>query len=165
MSTYTDEITLLYQTIMKTNFMRAVTPAFGQNPTLKAVEKLVTGAEAKLPFPFRSGYATPLLARLDGLFAREDLANADTSLLLEAVSGAVYQHNGKAQLPALRRFLAVISDLYRSFLDTTKREHLDVPLTEVLPPLAVFRMRPPGTVLSPSPSIRLTNSSGPPSES
>jgi hypothetical protein len=142
MSTFTNDFIELYRTLMKNKFMSEATPIFGKTPTLKRVHDLIVAGEPHLPVPFRAGYTTPLLERLDSVFARLDFKNPRSALFLEALSGAVYQHEVKSQLPALNRFLAVISDLYRSFLDSTKREHLNVPLTGVLPPLAVFQSSP-----------------------
>ena len=131
----------LYQSLMKTNFMALETPQIGARPQEPKVKRLVSAGDPLLPAPFRDGYADPLLQRLDGLIARLGGAQGDTSTL-ETMTGCVYQHSQRALQPPLNRFLAVISNLYRSFLDNTKRSHLDVPLTETLPPLAVFQSDP-----------------------
>ena len=42
-------------------------------------------------------------------------------------------------MPQLQRFLAVISNLYRSFLDKAKRAAVNIPSNDFLPPLAMFQ--------------------------
>ncbi|HUI60094.1 MAG TPA: hypothetical protein VLX90_07720 [Steroidobacteraceae bacterium] len=131
----------LYQSLMKTNFMTPETPKFGARPQERKVKTLVSAGDPLLPAPFRDAYSDPLLTRLDGVFARLGGANGDPATL-ETLTGCVYQHTQRALQPPLNRFLAVISNLYRSFLDNSKRGHLDIPLKETLPPLAVFQSDP-----------------------
>jgi hypothetical protein len=59
---------------------------------------------------------------------------------LEMVAGAIYQHDPQAPMAIpLRRFTAVVSNLFLSFLDDAKRASLALPPAERLPPLAVYR--------------------------
>lgn len=59
----------------------------------------------------------------------------------ETLAGAVYEHAPDSEVKApLQRFLAVISNLYRSFLSRAKRNAVDVPPSlPMLPPLASFK--------------------------
>jgi hypothetical protein len=89
-----------------------------------------------LPNSCVTGYAEPLEASLPRLAQLE----SSDSLTVETLSGAVYQHRpDDPNIGPLHRFLAVISDLYRSFLDKDKRHNAGVPMTETLPPLAMFQ--------------------------
>ncbi|HXJ94703.1 MAG TPA: hypothetical protein VMT20_17805 [Terriglobia bacterium] len=130
---------ILYTQLMKTKFLAPSTPVFGAKPTRAKVEALIKSADPLLPAPFRSGYVTPLLDRADSLFAR--LGPADT-FTVETLTGCVYQHKDNSIRPQMNRFLAVISDLFMSFLNWSDRKNLKIALTETLPPLAVFQSVP-----------------------
>jgi len=125
----------LYTQLMKTKFLAAATPAFGAKPTEAKIKTLVTKTDSLLPNPFRTGYVTPMLDRADSVFSR---LGADT-VSVETLTGCVYQHADKSIKPELNRFLAVISDLYLSFLNKSQRKNLQIELTETLPPLAVYQ--------------------------
>jgi uridine phosphorylase len=127
---------------MGTNFMKAATPAFGRTPTFSKVNGLVTKAAPALPAVFQAAYVKPLETHMQSLFARMDTSNPQEISFVETLTGAVYEHSIKAEAAPLRRFLAVISDLYLSFLGKAKRAHLNIPLKEVLPPLAVLQSDP-----------------------
>lgn len=98
---------------------------------LQAIEQ---GASL-LPQVYTAAYVAPLRACLPRLTQLAALHPAT----VETLTGAVYQHASTEMLPALHRFLAVVSDLYRSFLDRDKRVGAGVPLSERLPPLAMFQ--------------------------
>src|SRR6266700_3733370 len=74
--------------------------------------------------------------------------------LLEAVTGAVYQHAPASEVqPQLQRFLAVISHLYHTFTSQAKGDELHITMASPLPPLALFQhsgMNGPFTVPSDS---------------
>lgn len=126
----------LYTQLMKSDFLASGTPAFGARPTELKLKGLVTKSESSLPAPFRSGYVTPLLGRFDSLFARVAPSSA---FFVETLTGCIYQHADKETQPQLNRFLAVISDLYLSFLNRSTRKNLQIELSETLPPLAVYQ--------------------------
>jgi hypothetical protein len=121
-----------------TNLMEAVPPPppISQPATLDEVRSAVDSGAHLLPWPFRSAYAEPLERNLRSVVER--LAGPDQTVL-EAVTGAVYQHSGRPSEGPLNRFLAVVSNLYRSFLDSRKRIAADFPLNQALPPLAMFQ--------------------------
>ena len=127
----------LFQKLMKVNLFGAAPPPppFGTQPTLAKLQKLVTSSSQLLPATFRDGYAVPLEQNLSQVLAQigQDLTT------LEAITGAVYQHAQKTGLPQLHRFLAVISDLYRSFLSKKRRVAANFPIVETVPPLAMFQ--------------------------
>jgi hypothetical protein len=92
-----------------------------------------------LPLPYRDAYATPICTNLPRL---QQLATAGRihTTSVEALGGALFQHTpGFSQAAPLRRFLAVVCDLYDSFLNAEKRAGLMLPMDEVLPPLATFQ--------------------------
>ncbi|HEV2174858.1 MAG TPA: hypothetical protein VGR71_14900, partial [Nitrospira sp.] len=61
------------------------------------------------------------------------------ALLIEILLGAVYQQSLEYRhRPQLRRFLAVVSDIYDSFLSEDRRTQAGVPLAERTAPLAAF---------------------------
>jgi len=129
----------LYTQLMKAKFLAPTTPAFGAKPTEAKIKALINKAGPLLPFPYRSGYVSPLLDRTDSIFARLGPSDA---FFLETLAGCVYQHGDKTIQPQMNRFLAVISDLYTSFLSKSTRSNLQIELTETLPPLAVYQSNP-----------------------
>ena len=113
-------------------------PPYGKKPTVAAVVKAINAGEPALPLVYRTRYADKLKAILPTAMSNPQGRLAGDSL--ETVTGAVYQH--AANMPVaqpLNRFLAVISNLYRSFLDETKRAKISLPKVETMPPLAVFQ--------------------------
>jgi hypothetical protein len=92
-----------------------------------------------LPKSYIDHYATPLENHLDHLLQSESAKRLE-AYALEALTGAVYQHTqGFGPAVPLTRFLAVISNLFRSFLSDEKRAKIHLPLLESLPPLAMFQ--------------------------
>ncbi len=108
-----------------------------------------------LPRAYQQGYSDPLANALPGLVTRirdelqqdapgaspEQIAQAGVHLF-EPLVGAAFDPSVVGVRPSLRRFLAVISDLYRSFLSKAQRAPANVPLVEQLPPLATFAHKP-----------------------
>lgn len=113
-------------------------PPWGAAPTAEAFgQALASGVDA-LPLVYRDAYIVPLqqaLPRLLLLTAQQGGSDPAETLL-----GAIYGHAADSPVAgSLRRFLTVVSDLYRSFLDKEKRAKLMVQLSQQLPPLATFR--------------------------
>ncbi len=103
-----------------------------------------------LPMIYQQSYAEPLDTKLAGIVSKLDQQvqsgehpAAYRAQVLEALYGAVYQHGHKVTKvearPQLKRFLAVVSNLYRSFIDASKRASAGVELVETTPPLALFQ--------------------------
>ena len=121
---------------------------FGQGPpappwqghfTEAAVRRAIDTGTAGLPLVFWSGYVAPLEQHLGGVMGLVTVGRLPASLV-ESLAGAVYQHApGSVVQPELQRFLAVVSNFYRSFLSATQRANLNLPLIEQLPPLAMFQ--------------------------
>jgi hypothetical protein len=59
--------------------------------------------------------------------------------LIETLAGAIYDHGDEEVSAPLHRFLAVVSNFYRSFLSAKRRARADFPLLSQLPPLAMFQ--------------------------
>jgi hypothetical protein len=115
-------------------------PPWGKTPTAASVLRAVRAGEPALPLLYRRKYAEPLKSQLPGALANPDPNRRLAGDGLETITGAVYQHAAKVPVATeLRRFLAVISNLYRSFLDASKRAAINLPTVETIPPLAVFQ--------------------------
>src|SRR5262249_50058643 len=100
-----------------------------------AVGAAINSGTPYVPLAFQNAYVNPLLQNLSSVLRQLD-GDATT---VETISGAVYQHADASVRPHLHRFLAVISDLFRSFLSKQKRAQADFPLAEQLPPMAMFQ--------------------------
>jgi hypothetical protein len=108
-------------------------PSWGSQPTASKLRKAIDSGALALPLVYQTGYVAPLVNHLNTVLTR---AAAD----LEPFLAPIYQHaEGNSVLPQLQRFLAVISNLYRSFLSKAKRSAVNVPLVTQLPPLALFK--------------------------
>lgn len=126
----------LFQQLLSIDlFGTAPPPPPFKRPTVPAVQKAIAGGAKLLPPAFREGYAAPLLTNLSHVLA----ALQGDFTTIEALAGAIYQHAQATGKPELHRFLAVISDLYRSFLSKKRRTQADFPIVETLPPLALFQ--------------------------
>ncbi len=132
-----DAFIQLYQRLLRIDFSGTAGEALPHGATLL---KAVSAGANMLPRVYSDGYAQPLEQNVKRLL-QLDAARRLESGTVETLTAAVYQHhrNGAANAQQLDRFLAVISNLYRSFLDKTKRAAANVPLTATLPPLAMFQ--------------------------
>jgi hypothetical protein len=108
-------------------------------PRPNALAKSLKEGSLLLPKPYIDHYATPLENHLDHLLQSASAKRLE-AYALEALTAAVYQHTqGFGPAVPLTRFLAVISNLFRSFLSDEKRAKIKLPLLESLPPLAMFQ--------------------------
>lgn len=144
------KFTALYDQFLKIDFT-------GDEPGIRpklANAKDVQAATAKgaplLPLVYRQGFAAPMDAALPHVLdnlAREtasgEKTKAEAQTRLEVLYGPVYQHApGLTRVnagPQLKRFLAVVSNLFRSFSDADKRTAAGVDLVTLTPPLACFQ--------------------------
>src|SRR5262249_7177844 len=105
----------VFSELMRSDLMKGAKLPF-DDATEGEVGPLVKRGARHLPAPFQTAYADHLEVRLDNVLARvgDDLG------MVETIAGAVYQHapvpNAPTRITSLHRFLAVVSNLYRSFL-------------------------------------------------
>ncbi|HXJ45347.1 MAG TPA: hypothetical protein VNK47_01635 [Candidatus Dormibacteraeota bacterium] len=139
MSVNSSNFQALFQKLLTIKLFGSAPPPvpFGKKPTAAGLAKLIAPGANALPKVFQDNYSTPLESGLPTLLTR--LSFPGDLGVLEALTGAVYQQTQKANAPQLHRFLAVISDLYRSFLSKKRRTAADFPLVEAIPPLAIFQ--------------------------
>lgn len=133
--------TKLYKRLLQIDFYGNA----GDPPQLdKTLRQSIKEGSSMLPHCYAESYVRSLDHSLPRLLKQVSAEQMDPETL-EMLTGAVYQHKGPdgPTLP-LQRLLAVVSNLYRSFLDADKRSKLAVPLTDRLPPLAMFQYH--GTV-------------------
>lgn len=105
-------------------------------PGLDDLEQAIRRGSVFLPQIYRDAYVAPLLQNLSVIIER--LQNEPD--IQETLTGAVYEHRTRPDIwKPLDRFLAVISNLYRSFLSKEKLAAIDVPFEAPLPPLAMFQ--------------------------
>jgi hypothetical protein len=115
-------------------------PPFGTTLTVEAVKPSIESASTRLPLVYRRVYVDPLVSQLQAVLqALEPLKPEDRQMAIEALAGAVYDHSVHEVAAPLHRFLAVISNLYRSFLDAQRRMRAHLPLRGFTPPLALFQ--------------------------
>ncbi len=102
---------------------------FGDGPpipptTLKEFQDEISKGAKYLPQIYRISYVEQLMDNLSSVEALLDKS------VLETLTGAVYEHasDRKDVWQPLNRFLAVISNLYRSFLSKAKRAEIGIPL-------------------------------------
>jgi hypothetical protein len=121
---------------------KAPPPPWGaKTPTAADLIAALKEGGAVLPPAYQTGYVKPLQDQIPRLmhFAQSSPAFVGH---LETLFGAVHQHSmDHSHSQPLRRFMAVVSDLYRSFLSEKKRVAAGVQPSEVLPPLATFKYR------------------------
>jgi hypothetical protein len=108
------------------------------------ITSLVTKGSAFVPVLYRQTYAGPLQGSLPAFIIRLQSAPLGAAIAaLEPFCAPLYQHNPATMKtnvrPQLRRFLAVVSNLYRSFLSEKKRKSIDVRVVTETPPLAFFQ--------------------------
>jgi len=144
------EFTELYDQFLKIDFTGTTS---GIRPPLKS-EKDVRAATAKgapfLPLIYQQNFHAPMDAALPQLILKlkhdvqtgEKTAEEATTRL-EQFYAPIYQHGPKVASvnagPQLKRFLAVVSNLFRSFTDRDKRASAGIDLVTTTPPLAFFQ--------------------------
>jgi hypothetical protein len=102
------------------------------------VEKIILGHIAKgaphLPQAYRKAFLEPLESNLKSLITRYDG-------FYDTLVGAIFDHTDETVNKDLDRFLAVISNLFRSFVSAQRHKDLGFPpvLADILPPLATFK--------------------------
>lgn len=129
-----------------------------KKPTLKHIQAAVRQGAKHLPLLYQENYTTPLLDNLDSLLVRASTLRSSGDIpetarnkfekTIGILAGAVFCHQETTRTPqqlvfALRCFLAVISNTYRSFLnsDRLRGENLPTLTRNHYPPLAAFWSR------------------------
>ncbi len=106
------------------------------------LDKALRDGALLLPQAYTQAYVEPVQRGTPQLLA---LARAGRIRMssVEIVTGGITQHGpGWPMTPELRRFVAVVSNLYRSFLDSARRADAGMPdRGATLPPLAAFQHR------------------------
>ena len=145
------DFTGLYDQFLKIDFT-GTTPDI--RPPLKT-EKDVRAVTAKgapfLPLIYQQNFHAPMEAALAQLMLKlkHDVQTGvktpeEATTRLEQFYAPVYQHGSRVTPieagPQLKRFLAVVSNLFRSFTDKDKRASAGIDLVTTTPPLAFFQM-------------------------
>jgi hypothetical protein len=109
------------------------------NDAVARLKQEVEAAGAYLPIAYQEAFIAPLLTHINHLVRSDDNVESMHNMV-EALAGAVVQHRpGHPVRQPLRQFLAVVSNLHRSFLSADKRISAGVPLASpALPPLVCF---------------------------
>jgi hypothetical protein len=140
---------LLYEALFEIDYTGAV-PGICVPLDVASIRAATAKGAPFLPMVYQQNYAEPLDAKLAGIVSKLDQQvqsgehpPAYRAQVLEALYGAIYQHGHNVTKvearPQLKRFLAVVSNLYRSFIDASKRTNAGVTLVESTPPLALFQ--------------------------
>jgi hypothetical protein len=107
------------------------------------IAALIADSAAFVPRLYRLDYAQRLQDNLPAFMTRARFDPDEIAIFLEPFCAPVYQHHPKAiktkVRPQLHRFLAVVSNLYRSFTSERKRRSIDVPIVTETVPLAFFQ--------------------------
>jgi hypothetical protein len=107
-------------------------PPWGRQQTGQKVAAAISSGRNRLPLVYQNAYVAQLEDNLQSLLGGS----------MEPWAAPVYEHAaGSSVSPQLDRFLAVVSNLYRSFLDKAKRNRLALPAPRMNPPLAFFQNR------------------------
>jgi hypothetical protein len=113
---------------------------------------VVKSHQGRLPEPYRTSYAAPLLTALPDVVVQlrqqfdrsteagvpSERAMSEARAYADTLVGAVRDWGVDAYHVPLTRFEAVVSNLYRSFLGAEQRARTALPLIETLPPLVTF---------------------------
>lgn len=139
----------LYEQLFEIDYTGAV-PGICVSLNVASIRAATVKGAPFLPMVYQQNYAAALDASLPGIKSKLDqqVQSGDhppeyRAQVLEALYGAIYQHGHRVTKvearPQLKRFLAVVSNLYRSFIDANKRANAGVALVESTPPLALFQ--------------------------
>jgi hypothetical protein len=104
---------------------------------------LIVNSAAFVPRLYRLDYAERLKDNLPAFVIRGQSDKNEIATFLEPFCAPIYQHHPEAIKTDVReqlhRFLAVVSNLYRSFTSERKRRSIDVPIVTETVPLAFFQ--------------------------
>ena len=140
----------LYDRLFEVNFDGAVPGICIPLDSANKIRAATAKGAPFLPLVYQQDFHRPLDAMLPDIMSKlnQQVQSGERppqyrALVLEALYGAVYQHGylvTKVEArPQLKRFLAVVSNLYRSFIDADKRAAAGVAPATKTPPLALFQ--------------------------
>jgi hypothetical protein len=143
----------LYQELFEIDYFGSVPGICANLASVASIRAATSKGAPFLPMIYHEHYFGQVDARLPDIMSKlkQQVASGERpaeymALVLEAVYGAVYQHGHRVTRlegrPQLKRFLAVVSNLYRSFVDANKRTAAGVTLSTETPPLALFQSTP-----------------------
>jgi hypothetical protein len=124
---------------------------FGSDPKVRpnvstpaAIRTAIANGGPNLPLTYRQTYVAAVGTQLaDVLVQIKTMPAAQRAGIIERFYGPVYEHAALTGMrdvrPELRRFLAVISNLYRSFVNANKRSSVNAPVVTATPPVAFFQ--------------------------
>jgi hypothetical protein len=133
-----------------------VGPPNGSPYDADKLKEIVRNNSSKLPKSYRESFATSLFNALPQLVitlrqrfeddqkqgqSAQD-AQADVDSIANSLVGAVADWGAPAYSAQIKRFEAVVSNFYRSFLSKEQRSHVSLPLIETVPPLVTFAPSP-----------------------
>ena len=139
-----------YQRLFEIDFTGAVPEICISLDSVASIRAATAKGAPFLPISYQDHFAAPLDARLPILMSKLDqqVQSRERSpqyraFALEALYGGIYQHGHRVTpveaRPQLKRFLAVVSNMYRSFVNADKRRAAGVALVTEMPPLALFQ--------------------------
>ena len=116
---------------------RAEPPWMRKKITRSKCERAIKNGAVYLPFNYQDQYVLPLLANLDLV-----LAQSKDSSMLENIIGAVFDQSEESTVAnEVHQLVAVISNLYRTFLRAPEGKNLKIQLRYVMPPLGTFQYK------------------------
>ena len=144
------KFTLLYEKLFEIDYTGSVAGICASLDSAANIRSATSRGAPFLPLVYHQEFYAPLDAKLPGIMSKlqqqvqsGERPAAYMTLILEALYGSVYQHGhrvtGVEARPQLKRFLAIVSNLYRSFVDANKRTAAGVTLVTDTPPLALFQ--------------------------
>lgn len=110
----------------------------GRRPSADEVRSALTVGHSRIPRAYRLAYADKLVDETPYLVAQ--LGTRLSPTILETLAGAVYDHDPTRGVePELHRFLAIVSDLFTSFVQKQCQLTPLCRVVERLAPMAMFQ--------------------------
>jgi len=144
------KFTKLYEKLFEVDYTGSVPGIRASLASVQSIRAATSKGAPFLPLVYQKDFYEPLDEKLPGVMSKlkQQVQSGERppeymTLVLEALYGSVYQHGHRVTRveprPQLKRFLAVVSNLYRSFVDASKRTAAGVTLVTDTPPLALFQ--------------------------
>jgi hypothetical protein len=144
------KFTQLYARLCRVDFTGTVSGVRPSLSTAANIKSAIAKGSPLLPLVYRQQFAAPLtdglpslLAALQQAVGAGQISPQDRLGRIESFYAPIYEHGANIASvdvrPELARFLAVVSNLFRSFVNSNKRKSVGVPLVTDTPPLAFFQ--------------------------